>query len=211
MGKSKNATKKYSGAELKIAALGYETAIQLWAIENQGRLSVYNAMLLANSLVLAAIGFSYQAPNFPHLLKLFLPCIGIFLCALWYGTERRAIGIAELRLFSAHEIEEKYFQDVIKNLSRGRNFSKGEKIPFVINGVEVTRGMKRGAKSMKIQTAFICVIALFILIYVLALILFALELVNFNLSPYFCFSTEFSKIVEFIFTKPQEEWIFAKI
>jgi hypothetical protein len=179
MGKNKKTKQKHSGAELRIAILGYETAIQLWAIENHGHIQIYSAMLVANSLILAAIGFSYQAPNLPELVKWCLHFFGIFLCALWYVTERRAIGSAEARLFSAHEIEEEYFHDVIKNLSRGRDFSKGKEISFVIEGSKVTRSMKRWAKFMKVQTAFIWVIVLFALIYLLALI-FGLKLVSFT-------------------------------
>ena len=69
---------------LEIAKLGYETAIQRWAAEQEDRMSKYNAMLVANSLILAAIGFSYQTINFYTPVKYFLPIVGIVICAVWY-------------------------------------------------------------------------------------------------------------------------------
>jgi len=65
---------------LEIAKLGYETAIQLWAAESQNRFSGDSTMLVANSLILAVIGFSYQTANFYPLVKYFLVIVGLTTC-----------------------------------------------------------------------------------------------------------------------------------
>jgi hypothetical protein len=96
-----------SADDLQKAMLGYETAIQLWAAEIQNRMSNYNAMLVANSLILAALGFSYQTISFFQPIRFFLAGLGVVLCIVWYMSEKRAIEKAIFGLYSATEIEGK--------------------------------------------------------------------------------------------------------
>ncbi len=159
---------------LEIAKLGYETAIQLWAAEIQNRMSNYNAMLVANSLILAAIGFSYQTTGFYPQLRFILSSLGIVLCAIWYLSEKRAIEKAIFWLYSATEIEGKYFSDIFATLIRSSLFRRGETVTFQLQGKTKPRRMKFWGRILRTQVAFSFIILLFVIMYVAVL---ALEMI----------------------------------
>ncbi len=150
-----------SEIDLQKAMLGYETAIQLWAAEIQNRMSHYNAMLVANSLILAAVGFSYQTTGFYQPIKLLLVALGIVLCIIWYLSEKRAIEKAVFWLYSAKEIEEKYFSDVFSTLTRSTLFRDAKPVTFLFEGKARNRKMKFRGRVLKTQTAFSIIILLF--------------------------------------------------
>lgn len=177
MGKSKKTKQKHSGAELKIAALGYETAIQLWAAESQSRMSMYNAMLITTSLILAIIGFSYQSKLIFPLSNFFLPCLGIFICIIWYVSEKRQIEKAVDWLYCAREIEVRYFHGFFDILERGSRFSKGEDVEFRIGQIVVKR-LKWPFRKLRSQVIFRAVIILWFLLFLFILCIELLRKLN---------------------------------
>jgi len=164
-------TRRNSKIELQKAAVGYETAVQLWAAESQNRMSNYNAGLVANSLILAALGFSYQdSSSYYQLVKLFLTYLGIVLCTVWYISERRMLRKAVYYMYSAREIEGKYFGGVFDVLNRGARYSKGKQVEFLIEGQLMYRKIEP-LIGLKSQWAFGITILIFVFIYLLVLII----------------------------------------
>lgn len=151
---------------LEIAKLGYETAIQLWEGESQNRHSEDNSMLVTNSLILAAIGFSYQTTNLYPPVKYFLPIVGIIMCLAWYMSAKRAIEKAIFWIYCAREIEGNFFHNVFKQTYRGHLFSKGVAIEFILEGKGRLRRMKFWGRLVKKQVLFNFVILIFVIMYI---------------------------------------------
>lgn len=156
---------------LEIAKLGYESAIQLWAAENEGRHEEYNAMLVANSLILAAIGFSYQTTSFYPPVKYLLPIIGIVICLAWYMSGKRAIEKAIFWIYCARELEGKFFKSVFQHLFRGHLFGKGKAIDFLLEGQIKSRQMKFWGRHVKGQVFSNLIILLFSIMYITVLVI----------------------------------------
>jgi len=156
---------------LEIAKLGYETAIQLWAAETENRMSEYNTMLVANSLILAAIGFSYQATSFYSLIKYFLPIMGLVICLAWYMSGKRAVERLTFFIYCARELEEKYFHSVFKHLYKGYRFGKGETIEFLHGGKSWNRRMKFWGRHVKRQFFSNLIILIFTIMYISVLVI----------------------------------------
>jgi hypothetical protein len=155
---------------LEIAKLGYETAIQLWAAENENRQSEYNAMLVVNSLILAAIGFSYQTTNFYPPVKYLLPIAGIVICLAWYMSGKRTIEKAICWIYCAREIEGKFFNGVFQHLYNGHLFSKGQAVEFFLKDKIRNRRMKFWGRLMKNQLLLNSIIFIFALMYIVVVL-----------------------------------------
>jgi len=156
---------------LEIAKLGYEAAIQLWMGETQNRMSEYNAMLVANSLILAAVGFSYQITNFYPPVKYFLPIVGLAICLVWYMSGKRAVEQAIFHIYFARELEGKYFSGVFKHLHNGHLFGRGQPIEFILEGKPRIRRMKFWGRLVKRQVFFNFIILIFAIMYIAVLVI----------------------------------------
>jgi len=157
--------------DLQKAMLGYETAIQLWEVESENHHSEYNSMLVANSVILAAIGFSYQTTNFYPPAKYFLPIVGIVMCVSWYMLGKRAIEQAIFWIYCAREIEGKFFHPIFKHLYNGHLFGRGRAIEFILEGNSRFRRMKFWGRYVKRQVFFNFVILIFAIIYIIVLVI----------------------------------------
>jgi len=126
-------------------------------------------MLVANSLILAAIGFSYQTTSFYPIVKYFLPIVGIVICLVWYMSGKRAIEKAILWIYCARELEGKLFHGVFKHLYNGHLFSKGKTIQFILEGKSRDRKMKFWGRQVKNQVFFNFIILIFAIMYIAVL------------------------------------------
>lgn len=156
---------------LEIAKLGYETAIQLWAAENEGRHEEYNAMLVANSLILAGIGFSYQTTSFYPPVKYFLPIVGLIICLAWYMSGKRASERISNWIYCAREIEGKFFHGVFKHLYNGHLFGTGKAIEFFLEGKLRSRRMDFWGRLVKRRVLFNFVVLVFAIMYISVLVI----------------------------------------
>ncbi len=156
---------------LEIAKLGYETAIQLLAAEKEDLMSKYNAMLVANSLILAAIGFSYQAANFYTPFKYFLPIVGTVICVAWYMSGKRTAEKVSFLIYCAREIEGKFFHDVFKHLYNGHLFGKAKAIEFFLEGKQRSRRMKFWGRLVKSRVLLNLIILIFAIMYIVVLVI----------------------------------------
>lgn len=160
-----------SDADLQKAMLGYETAIQLWAAENENRMETDNAMLLSNSLILAAIGFSYQTISFHPVFKYFLPVVGIVICLVWYMSRKRAAEKAILWIYCAREIEGKFFHPKFKHLYYGHLFGRGQVIEFILEGKTRSRRMSFWGRLVKRRVFFNFIILILANMYISVLVI----------------------------------------
>src|SRR4051812_43356360 len=83
----------------------YQTAITLWTYEGTLIWSKYNAMLVANSVILAVTGITVSSEDESAVLHWGLPAIGITLCAAWILLTRRGFDNYLYWIFTARELE----------------------------------------------------------------------------------------------------------
>ncbi|MBX6752581.1 MAG: hypothetical protein IRY85_23455, partial [Micromonosporaceae bacterium] len=95
-------------AQREDARVAYSSAIALWAYEGESAWSRFNAMLVANSILLAFIGFLYGSDNPPKLPILAVAVFGILFCAVWWVITVRAFDHQSYWVLSARELEERY-------------------------------------------------------------------------------------------------------
>ena len=67
----------------ELLTIGYQTAVSLWTLSSQQIYSRFNAMLTANSIIIAAIVLMIGNEAVPKYLFITLAAVGIFLCILW--------------------------------------------------------------------------------------------------------------------------------
>jgi hypothetical protein len=145
------------------ARTGYETAVN-YSILNQNIIwSIFNTMLVANSIVVAGIGLIHEIPNYHGFFHIFLPGIGIGLCLIWFVIFRRHFKLSLYFLFSARELEEQYLNDPLVTFHRGEAFSGGAKVSFI--GKEKPLGMNF-IEKMKGNYSLCVIIGIFMLFYV---------------------------------------------
>jgi hypothetical protein len=109
------------------ARIGYQVATNLWIYEGNTAWAIFNAMLVANSIVLAAEGIG------SGLVKKWFPVIGFVLCIMWYSLNSRGLQVHDYRVHVSREIEEMYLRPV-NILSRGAKFHNGDNVNVFIGG-----------------------------------------------------------------------------
>jgi hypothetical protein len=154
--------------ELENARAGYQVAVALWS--HLGRLvwSEYNAMLVVNGIVVAAVGITVEGKlPFP---TVGLSIVGLVLCALWFQLLRRGTQHYQPYVAAARELEDKYLGDHVTVISRGNRFAQHEEVTYEIDGKPITLRMPwlGGLASTKVTDSL--VIALFAVVYSVMLI-----------------------------------------
>lgn len=143
-------------ASLENVRLGYDTSINLWTYQGNLNWSRFNAMLTANSIIMAVIGFVLSSQLHLFLFKIFLPIVGLTLCIVWIFLMARGEDYRKYWHSCALKLEENHLKDVIKTISEAKSVSKGGKIEF-------RKISKIGGSQQK---SIFAVIAVFIIIYV---------------------------------------------
>jgi hypothetical protein len=159
----KTTRKKVSPDELENARWGYQAAISIVTSHQQTFWSIFNAMLVANSIVIAGIGFASSEP-----FKIFLSIIGGVLCFLWLLLGKRHREYVTYYLFSAREIEERYFPNGVKTFSRGGDFAHGKSVILEIGQAQTERQMDLLSRWIRGEAVAYFVILVFELIYISA-------------------------------------------
>jgi len=129
--------------QIENARVGYQVATSLWNSRAGEFWSQFNAMLTANSIVLAAAtaatvarmsepattaGAANAQESILSLLSIGVPVVGLALCALWCALHERAVGYNTYWARSARRLEEQFLKDPITTLSWGKRFGHGEEI-----------------------------------------------------------------------------------
>jgi hypothetical protein len=121
--------------EKENARVGYQVAVDLTIKEEKLFWDQFNALLVANSILIIAISSvicrdcSYQKDLISD-LPWFLATIGVVLCVLWYLLTVRRDKYRLYYLFSAREIEAEYLGCQVQTIRRGKDFSDGSPVLF---------------------------------------------------------------------------------
>jgi hypothetical protein len=78
--------------ELETRRVGYQVAANLWGINNDGHWARFNAMLIANSLIISLMGLiitNKQSQKVTYELLIFASVIGLAFTVLWYLLMRK--------------------------------------------------------------------------------------------------------------------------
>jgi len=160
-----------SDYRIEKALVGYEMAITLWTYEGELIWSKFNAMLVANSIVLAIIGILVGSnPSTSPMLLVGMPIVGLVLCLQWFLLTERGFSTYVYWILSARELEEQYLAPPIKTVSRGGSFADGEKIGTTINGKIKSYRMGWLSRQLKAKWISYLVIAVFAVMYTLFLV-----------------------------------------
>lgn len=143
---------------------GYQAAINLWMYQGEQVWARFNIMLVANSIVVAAIALAITSQDPLPIFTEFLPIVGIILCVFWFLLIKRESEYADYYINSARELEEQYLAP-IKTVSRGGSFGNGRKVILKIHGKEKPFQMSCWARLCKAKTISNFVILIFILLY----------------------------------------------
>ena len=159
-------SKKNLSPDVENARLGYQVASDLAAFYGSAIWSMFNAMLVANSIVVAGATFVFTGQNSLAVLKILLPIIGLLLCLAWFLLVKRAHEYSSYFTLSAREIEESYLSGSVKTLSRGGIYGKGQAVTFQLGGKSVTRRMSIWARLIRNELVSYFIILIFIAVYI---------------------------------------------
>lgn len=103
-------TKKLSSIEdLENIRLKYSSVLTMKASEGEIQWSRYNAMLVANTIIIGLISFTYTKDSiFPLLLQIifwFAPFLGILLCIVWHKMTERGFSWTKFWTDKAYDLE----------------------------------------------------------------------------------------------------------
>jgi hypothetical protein len=146
----------------------YEAAISLWTYEGQMIWARYNAMLIANSVVLAAIGLTAGNQDTALVFRAGLPVAGILLCLLWWSLLARGFDYYAYWILSARELEELYLAPDARTVSRGAAFAAGRPVYFKRGDQEVPHQLSRASRLLRVRHNSHIVLLVFAVLYVLS-------------------------------------------
>ncbi len=160
---NKNSPNKNNITEKAIAK--YQIAINKNISESEVQWNRYNAILVFNSILLTAIGLSYQNNiNLPGLIVIFFPVAGLINCCLWYSMTSRGFQWIENWISFARNIEKKYLKDVDLTLNP------------VLNGNDYRKKDKSWLKTEAVAKILILIIAILYFIF----LFYSLKMIFFN-------------------------------
>jgi len=100
------------------ARIGYSTAMGLVGLVSQEIYSRFNAMLTANSIIIAIIGWTLTSErSLPPILAIFLPIVGLSLCFLWFLFTNHGVYWQNVFRKKAIELEKNFFSDTFQLIS----------------------------------------------------------------------------------------------
>src|SRR5574341_1647444 len=109
-----------SDVELENARVGYQLALTMVTELMNVIWSIFNTMLVANSIVVAGISLILSSkPSDVMFFKIILSTIGLVICLMWFFIVKRHRDYLAYYMMSARELEEKYLSNGINFLSRG--------------------------------------------------------------------------------------------
>lgn len=145
------------------ARIGYQVAVDLWGILVETSWSRFNAMVVANSIIIGMLALTLISDK--KILFIFasvISIIGIILCILWFFLMKRDSEFQYYYSRSAGELEE--YLNKVETVRRGHKFANGEKVS-IKNGLCPTE--LEMSWNLKTRSLINWVIYLFIGIYFL--------------------------------------------
>lgn len=164
---------------------GYEVANNLWIMSDQNYWAIFNALLVANTILLGSIGWFFsnnecnKDPFLSCLSFLIIPIVGFLVCILWFFISHRRSVYCRHYMHSARKLEE--YLPPLRTMTDGGKFSRGQKVSFVFqNGERKTEKMLWS----KINVAWYSymIVGLFGLIYLIIFVSKGLDILNKNIN-----------------------------
>ena len=149
------------------AKVGYQVAIELWTYEGELVWSKFNAMLVANSIVLALIGFTLNSNQLPQVLAVGMPVAGLLLCLAWFLLTKRGFDNYVYWILSARELEERHLAPIVRTVSRGAYLADGGKVEIAVGGKSRKYQMGWFSRLLRAEWSAYLVIIVFAVMYVL--------------------------------------------
>ena len=161
-------------SEIEDIRLGYQAAIDLLVYEGELIWARFNAMLVANTIIITIIGFSISSSRPLSVILVGMPILGMVLCGMWFFLTKRGFDYYKYWVFSARELEERLGSNFVRTVSRGAEFSSGRPVLFKLKGGDVSFQMSWAARRADVQRISLLSLVMFFLIYVIYLIQVAL-------------------------------------
>lgn len=122
--------------ERENARVGYEVAVSLVASEGNLVWARYGLMLVAHSIILAAIGLASDAePPVRTVVFVGLSVVGLVLCFAWWQLNDVGFRYFFYWVFSARELEERYLSPT-RVISRGFPLMDSDEVSVTVGGQE---------------------------------------------------------------------------
>jgi hypothetical protein len=148
----------------------YQLAVNLLTSEENGIWTRSNFMLLANSIVIAAISIVLTSKEKPLILIKGLPIFGIILCIIWLLLIDRGFSYRKYFILSARELEA-CIPNSAKILTKGEAFSEGKNTTFEISGCCIHHRMSWFGRLLSGKNNTYLIIVVFMFIYIFTLFL----------------------------------------
>jgi len=149
------------------ARIGYQVAINLWVYEGQLIWSRFNAMVVANGIILAAISVLLTTERVDWKPLVGLSALGIVLCLIWALMTARGFDYHDYWIRSARELEKGHL-NTVRTVSRGGEFAEGQQVEF-----DLPEKWRRHQIGCMGRVPFACAsyisIAVFFIVYALAI------------------------------------------
>lgn len=160
---------------IETARSAYGAAISLMTYEGNLIWAKYNAMLVANSIILSAAGISATPKLDSPWWSIGLALAGLLITVSWFLLTKRGFDNYVYWIFSARELEESYLRYEVKTLSRGGNFADGKTVNLKIDGKFVPIRMSYWSRKLRAKHASYSVLLVFSIFY---LIIFVCQLLK---------------------------------
>jgi hypothetical protein len=149
---------------------GYQSAVDFWVHEGELIWARFNAMLVANTLMVTAIGFLLTGSKTLSFLTIALSFVGFLLCWMWILITQRGFDYFKYWIWSARELEQKLSSGAVKTVSRGAEFAAGKLVTFELDGKKRSFQMSGWSRSGNIQRISLLSPKIFLLIYAVCLL-----------------------------------------
>jgi hypothetical protein len=166
---SQEVQKAIDERQIENARVGYQVATSLWSSRAEVLWSQFNAIMTANSVVLAAAILAASNPQ-STVLSIGMPVVGLVLCVLWLVLHARGVGYTLYWALSARELEEQFLNNPVRILSRGGLFADGQAVKLVIDGEHKRLRMNFIGRIFRIRWVAYSVLAVFALMYLAILV-----------------------------------------
>ena len=153
--------------ELENARIGYQAVVSLWVYEGSLIWARFNAMLVANGIILATIGVILSSDRVPPELVIAPSVLGFFLCVVWSVMVALGFDWYKYWIWSARELEEQFISDPVKTASRGGDFAERKQVTFTISGEPRSHQIGCYARLVRMRHAAYLVILAFTAVYIM--------------------------------------------
>ena len=167
---TKKSDTKSNDEILENARVAYQAAVSLRTSRADELWSQFNALVTANSIILAVETFTIDSGSSPHFLSIGMAIIGLLLCLIWCVLHVRGVAFTGYYLFSAREIEERFLKDEVEILSRGGDFAEGKIVDFSLTEQKHSERMNLIGRILRVRSVAYLVILTFASVHLAILI-----------------------------------------